>query len=473
MTKRYAKAPSLFFDIPLALLPAKRDEIIAFWDVKLKGGALEWEGESAPTFEAQIVEQERSESGEVKEGSKIAVLPLYGVISQRMNMMTAMSGGTSTDLFAQEFLKVLHDPEIGAIIFDIDSPGGSTFGVTELSNLIMESRGQKPIVSFVSPLGASAAYWIASATDHIFAAPSALVGSIGVYTVHTDLSQAAENEGIKVTFIHAGKNKVRANEFEPLKDDDRRYLQSIVDDAYNMFVADVARGRRTNRTKVLKEYGEGDVFTTSKALEAGMIDGIRNNLGEVVAGLPELKPRKVVPRSLAADVTPSEALPVIDVAGTDVNSASPRDSHEWHFAGPIPPHSSSSIADDDAEWDANAEVGAAEGREELRRMHVWVDDEGDPDAKGSYKGPHHRANGELVPRGLFALAARENQMDIPDGDHAGVRRHMARHYRELDRTPPWEEEEQEARVRNWRLQQWRAQKDWAEAFSAPPTREEE
>ncbi len=74
-------------------------------------------------------------------------------------------------------------------------------------------------------------------------------------------------------------------------------------------------------------------------------------------------------------------------------------------------------------------------------MHAWVDDNGDPDAKSSYKLPHHRADGTLVPRGLFGCAQRLDQTDIPEGDKPGVREHLALHYRELDMTPPWEQDQ--------------------------------
>jgi hypothetical protein len=110
-------------------------------------------------------------------------------------------------------------------------------------------------------------------------------------------------------------------------------------------------------------------------------------------------------------------------------------------AGPIPPHRSPRVADRDAAWDAAAEVAAAEGREELERMHAWRDDAGDPDAKSSYKLPHHRRDGTLVPRGLFAAAQRLESADIPSEDLPGVRRHLGRHYEEIDATPPWESEQ--------------------------------
>lgn len=103
------------------------------------------------------------------------------------------------------------------------------------------------------------------------------------------------------------------------------------------------------------------------------------------------------------------------------------------------PHSTPK-ADEDADWDAGAEVRRAEGAAQLRRMHAWVDPDGDPDAKSSYKLPHHRADGTVVWRGvaaaMAALMGSRGGVDIPAADERGVHRHLAGHYRQFDKEPP-------------------------------------
>lgn len=108
----------------------------------------------------------------------------------------------------------------------------------------------------------------------------------------------------------------------------------------------------------------------------------------------------------------------------------------------LPPHDTAK-ADEGASWDAGAVLKACEGQEMLRRVHAWMDPDGDPEAKASYKLPHHLPGGEVVWRGVAAAAARMNQLDIPESDMAGVRAHLAAHYRQFDRTPPWEGEGKE------------------------------
>lgn len=111
----------------------------------------------------------------------------------------------------------------------------------------------------------------------------------------------------------------------------------------------------------------------------------------------------------------------------------------------IPPHSSPK-ADESAAWDAGAEVAKASGASELRRMHAWVNSDGDPDAKSSYKLPHHRASGEVVWRGVAAATQRMGQMDVPSGDMAGVKAHLRKHYEQFDKPFPGEESVDEGAV---------------------------
>ena len=95
------------------------------------------------------------------------MLPLYGVISQKMNLMTQYSGGTSTEIFGSWFDEAMADASVDRIILDVDSPGGSVYGISELSRKIHGARGKKPIIAVSNSLMASAAYWIASAADEI------------------------------------------------------------------------------------------------------------------------------------------------------------------------------------------------------------------------------------------------------------------------------------------------------------------
>jgi signal peptide peptidase SppA len=215
-------------------------------------------------------------SGAAKAGS-IAIIPMYGVLSQRQSLMSDMSGGTSLAELRSDLREALNDPSVKAIVFDIDSPGGSVDGVTEFAAELRQARagdGAKPIVAQINTLCASAAYWLASCCSEIVMTPSGECGSIGVYAAHHDESGAQAQAGIKTTLISAGPFKVDGNSYEPLTDTARTAMQEAVDTFYSMFVSDVAKGRNTSVDAVAQGYGEGRTMQAKQALAAGMVDRI-------------------------------------------------------------------------------------------------------------------------------------------------------------------------------------------------------
>lgn len=203
-----------------------------------------------------------------------AILSLRGVISHRAGGMQESSGGASVERFISQFRAVMTNDAIGAVIIDVDSPGGTVAGVQEIVAEMMALRGKKPVVAVANSLMASAAYWIAAAADEIVSIPSGTVGSIGVFTAHQDLSAALEQQGVKVTLISAGKFKTEGNPFEALSDDARAIIQARVDKAYNQFASDVAAGRGVSVSDVKGGFGQGRAVSSAEAKAAGMIDRI-------------------------------------------------------------------------------------------------------------------------------------------------------------------------------------------------------
>ncbi len=252
-----------------AIQAEKLDAIVQFLNVKIEGGNI-----SADEIRAMSEQARASTSARPAPGS-IARLQMYGVISQRMNMLSCFSGGTSTENFSRDFDAAVADPNVGAIIIDVDSPGGTIYGVTELAQKIYRARDpNKPIIAVANSLMASAAYWLASAADEVVVTPGGDVGSVGVFMVHTDFSAADADAGIKNTLIKAGKYKAEGNEFEPLADDARDYMQERVDDIYKAFVADLARNRGVKVDVVRRDFGQGRVLGAKAAVRMGMADRV-------------------------------------------------------------------------------------------------------------------------------------------------------------------------------------------------------
>ena len=200
----------------------------------------------------------------------IAVLSLSGVITQHPDWM----GDTSIDGFMADFMMAMKDPAVGAILISIDSPGGSVYGVQEVSEMMLSLREQKPVVAFANSLAASAAYWIGCSASRFYCTPGGEVGSIGVWQAHMDISGMLDNAGIQTTVISAGKYKTEGNPYQPLDVDAQAFMQSRVDDYYAAFVAAVASARGVAPDVVRSGMGQGRVLGAADALKQNMIDGV-------------------------------------------------------------------------------------------------------------------------------------------------------------------------------------------------------
>jgi signal peptide peptidase SppA len=263
---KYQYIRAEFYGQPWAILPEKLHQMTALLKFAAEGGKL---------TEEDV--RERISAGPrvtAKTPGNVALIPVYGVISHRMNMMSNISGGTSTEKLTSSFRAALNDPAVKAIVFDIDSPGGGIDGVPELADEIYAARGQKKTVAVANTMAASAAYWVGCSADEFYVAPSGGVGSIGVWGAHEDISQANEKEGIKITLISAGPFKVEGNPYEPLSAEARAAMQADVDSYYQMFTKAVAKGRGVSQAKVLEGYGQGRMVMAALAAKQGMVDGV-------------------------------------------------------------------------------------------------------------------------------------------------------------------------------------------------------
>lgn len=238
---------------------------------------------------------------------KVAVVPVYGVLANKMDAFSAMSGGTSYAGIKKSLHGALSNEDVKAVVLDIDSPGGAVPGTEELATEIRALRGgEKPIIAQVNSLAASAAYWIASAADEVVVTPSGRAGSIGVYTAHDDISAALEKRGVKRTYISAGKHKVEGNETEPLGKEAMAFIQESVDRSYKRFVSAVAEGRGTTAGKVEDGYGQGRVFYAEALMDRGMVDRIAT-LDETLARFGAETQPAYVRRVKAANQARAEA----------------------------------------------------------------------------------------------------------------------------------------------------------------------
>jgi protease IV len=192
--------------------------------------------------------------------NSIAVVEISGVI-------------LDADKVDKEIRKFGDDSNVKAIILHIDSPGGGAAASQEIYHEVLSVRAEskKPIVASVESVGASGAYYIASACDKIYANPASVVGSIGVIMEWTNYGELLRWAKMKNITIHAGELKDAGDPTRDLTPKEEAYFQSLVDNMYGQFVHDVAVGRHTSDDKS-KVLATGQVWTGEQAQPLGLID---------------------------------------------------------------------------------------------------------------------------------------------------------------------------------------------------------
>lgn len=225
-------------------------------------------------------EDGRSATMRVQNG--VAILPIVGSLVNRGAWIGTNSGLVSYEGVAAQLREAAADPEVSAILMDIDSPGGEATGMFGIACLVQEVNKTKPVVAMVNDVAASAAYGIASGAREIIVSPTSMVGSVGVVLTHLDRSAEMEQKGVKATLIHAGAHKVDGNSLGPLPESVRSDLQAEVMKFYDQFVGVVAAGRAGRMSEAQIRATEARVYLGADAVEMGLADRVAM-IDEVIA----------------------------------------------------------------------------------------------------------------------------------------------------------------------------------------------
>lgn len=208
----------------------------------------------------------------------VAVIPIIGTLSKRMNIIGALSGGTSYELIQQQIKMAMEDVLVKAVFMHMDTPGGNVDGLFNTADLIYNSRGNKPILAYADGTMASAGYLLGSAADYVVISDRAAhVGSIGVIAVHLDKSARYAKEGIKPTIFSSGGYKKTGNEYEAISNADRRYIQSQLDIMFSLLVDAIAINRNMASESMLANgLANGGTYIGQEAVDIGLADEILN-----------------------------------------------------------------------------------------------------------------------------------------------------------------------------------------------------
>jgi signal peptide peptidase SppA len=273
--------------------------------------------------------------GSLRVENGVAILPIVGSLVNRGAWIGASSGLVSYEGIAAQLREARADPEVRAILLDIDSPGGEATGMFATARLVSAINQAKPVLAFVNDVAASAAYGIASAASEIVVSPTSMVGSIGVVLTHFDRSGELEDRGVKPTLIHAGAHKVDGHPFGPLSDAVRGDLQAEVMKIYDQFVGLVAEGRAGQISADAIRATEARSYLGSDAIAQGLADRVAS-LDEVIATFaqppsgasPQRKGgpmTKIIqteaPQGEASAFSPADLQAAVDVARTEAYAA--------------------------------------------------------------------------------------------------------------------------------------------------------
>lgn len=283
----YRRVLSYFYGQPWALAREKFDEIEALLLARANGERLSEEeirarigqGQRPPLALWDVEAAAFAEPGGAGGRQVVAVVGVYGVITHRAGMFTQTSGLASAEDLARRVRSAAADPSVRSIVLDVDSPGGSVYGLQEAAAEIRAARDLKPVKGVANAQANSAAYWLLAQAGEVFVTPSGLVGSVGVFVEHEDRSAANAAAGIKVTTVAYGKNKALGSPNAPLTEEALAELEKRVAEYGHAFEADVAKGRsvdgrRVSAEKVRKDFGQGLTFGAAEAVDRGLADGI-------------------------------------------------------------------------------------------------------------------------------------------------------------------------------------------------------
>lgn len=221
----------------------------------------------------------------------VAIVPITGPIVRYADMFSEVSGLTSVEALARDLNEAAENPAVGAIVLEIDSPGGQAAGVADMAGII--AAIDKPIIAYIDNQAASAAYWFAAASDEIVISRAAMLGSVGV-VVNANAKRA--DGTIQIVSSQSPHKRPDLS-----TESGRARVQTIVDDLAAVFIADVARFRGVSEETVTS--WEGDMLVGQKAVDAGMADRI-GDLESIIAGLTGSTKRSIAMTGKTAATSP-------------------------------------------------------------------------------------------------------------------------------------------------------------------------
>lgn len=238
--------------------------------------------------------------------NKVAVIPIKGEITLEEcgGSIFGSYQCAQVSVIKKKLEEADEDPTVKAIVLDINSGGGSVVASGELMQAIKETS--KPTVAYIGEVGASGAYYAASASDWIIADRNAMTGSIGVIMTLNHYYGLYGKLGINVTVIKAGESKDIGSPYRPITEEEEKELKEMIDNIYYDLIENIAENRKNLSLNDVEKLSDGSIYLGSEAAEKGLIDDIGSmddaikkaaELGGI-EGEPEIKVEEPTRRSI-------------------------------------------------------------------------------------------------------------------------------------------------------------------------------
>ena len=227
----------------------------------------------ALVFIVSLVDSAAGLGGKSAGGEAIGVIRLSGLIMSEDQATLFGSAGNGASSTVEHIREAAADDSIRAVVLRINSPGGSAAASQEIYEALMAARASKPFVASMADVAASGGYYAAAGCERIMANRATMTGSIGVIMHGYDLSGLYDWLKVAPQTIKSGKYKDIGATDRAMTADERRLLQAMIDNCYQQFLGDVARGRGV-KVEAIKPIADGRIFTGEQARKAGLVDDL-------------------------------------------------------------------------------------------------------------------------------------------------------------------------------------------------------
>lgn len=212
--------------------------------------------------------------GKKRQGDEIAVYYAFGDVVDTnpggINGNACIAG----DDVCRDLDRLAADDDVKAVVLRVNSGGGSAFASEQIWHSVMQLKAKKPVVVSMGGMAASGGYYISCAANYIYAEPTTLTGSIGIFGMFPDFSGLLTDKlGVKFDEVKTNRNSAFGTQARPMNAEERRYLEAYIDRGYQLFLSRVGEGRHMKVADVDK-IAQGRVWLGQDALKKKLVDGL-------------------------------------------------------------------------------------------------------------------------------------------------------------------------------------------------------